>query len=305
MAWGVYKNGNSICKINLENGTKIRETEDDEFILEFPESLDVSITEKCDGLCPFCYQGCTPNGANADVMGAKFIDTLHPYTEIALQTNMLDHPDLIPFLEKLKERKLIPSITINQRHFEQKEELVAELINKKLIYGVGISLVKPTRSFIRRVHKYPNAVIHVINGIFSGSDIEALRDQDLKILILGYKDLGRGVDYKDSNSSLVTQRQRYLYDVLRTLPAHFKVLSFDNLALEQLNVKRILSSEKWAECYMGDEGSSSMYIDLVNKRFGVSSLCKPEEMHPLMDNIKDMFDVVKKEARNKYGEKRV
>jgi 2-iminoacetate synthase ThiH len=55
MAWGVYKNGNSICKINLDDGTKIRETNDDHWDLEFPESLDLNIGNRCDGGCPFCY----------------------------------------------------------------------------------------------------------------------------------------------------------------------------------------------------------------------------------------------------------
>lgn len=46
-----------------------------------------------------------------------------------------------------------------------------------------------------------------------------------------------------------------------------------------------------------DEGTSSMYIDLVTKKYGVSSLCKSSEMYPLMDNIIDMFKVVKENSK--------
>ena len=71
----------------------------------------------------------------------------------------------------------------------------------------------------------------------------------------------------------------------------------NHLALDQLDVKRILTPEEWDEFYLGDEGTSSMFIDLVTGKFGVSSLCKENEMFPVMDDIRDMFAVVKREAK--------
>lgn len=296
MAWGIYKNGNSVCRINLNNGTKIRETKDDEFDLDFPESIDMSIGTKCDGGCKFCYINASPNGVDGELLNHKFIDTLHPYTEVAINGNSVDHPQLVPFLEKLKRKNILANITVNQIHFERKEDVIKDLVDRDLVKGIGISLRNPTPKFISRVKRYPNAVIHAINGILRPSDIEAMRDHDLKLLILGYKDLGRGVGYMENNRETVTARQRYLYDVLPTLPNHFRVVSFDNLALDQLDVKRILSPDEWEEFYLGDEGTSSMFIDLVTGKFGISSLCHEDEMHPIMDNISDMFAVVKREA---------
>lgn len=297
MAWGVYRNGNSIIRINLEDGTKIRETKDDEFDLDFPESIDLNIGNKCDGGCKFCYINASPNGIDADLMNVPFIDTLHPYTECAINGNSIDHPQLIPFLEKLKSKKIIANITVNQIHFERKEDVIRDLVDRDLIKGIGISLREPTSELIKRVKKYPNAVLHVINGIFSAQDIEATRDQGLKILILGYKNLGRGVDYKEKNDYLIKARQKYLYDVLETLPNHYKCLSFDNLALEQLDVKRILTPEEWDEIFMGEEGTSSMFVDLVTKKFGISSLASEDEMMPMLDNIRDMFQIVRSKAK--------
>lgn len=294
--WAVYKNGNSVCKINLDNGTKIRETNDDEFNLDFPESIDLSIGDQCDGGCQFCYINASPNGVNAELLENKFLKTVRPFTELAVNGNSLQHPQLTKFLRQMKERKVICNITVNQLHFEREQSKIAFLAEHELVKGIGVSLRKPTSEFIKMVKKYPNAVIHAINGILSASDLEVMRDQDLKLLILGYKNLGRGVEYKTENDLLIKSRQQYLYDVLDTLPNHFKVISFDNLAIEQLNVKRILTPEQWERFYMGDEGSSSMYIDLVKGKFGVSSLCNEEEMHPIMDSIDDMFRVVKSVA---------
>lgn len=293
----VYKNGNSVVTIDSNDGTKERFTEDNEFNLDFPETIDMNCTTFCDAGCPFCYAECSINGKHADLMSVKFIDTLKPYTEVALQVNDLTHPQLVDFLNKLKSKKIFANITVNQRHFEEKEDFIKNLVDKDLVKGIGISLVNPSEGFIKRVKKYPNAVIHTINGILKASDIEALRDNGLKILILGYKYKGRGKDYKDHNFESINAKQRYLYGVASTLPNHFKVVSFDNLALEQLNVKRFIHPRDWEEIYLGDEGTSSMYIDLVSGKYGVSSLCKENEMHPITSDIEEMFKVVKEDAK--------
>ena len=92
-----YKNGNYDIVI-LKDGTKIRMTNDDEFIPEFPESIDVKITSKCDGNCSFCYENCPPAGEHGDILNAKWVDSLHSGTELALNVNYMSHSELIPFL---------------------------------------------------------------------------------------------------------------------------------------------------------------------------------------------------------------
>ena len=296
MAWGVYKNGNSICKINLDDGTKIRETNDDHWDLEFPESLDLNIGNRCDGGCPFCYINASPDGIDADLLNVPFIDTLRPYTEVAINGNSVDHPQLIPFLKKLRDRKILANITVNQKHFERHEDLLWGLYSDELVKGIGISLVNPTNHFIASVQKFPTAVIHTINGILTKEDVEKMSDFGLKILILGYKNLGRGVSYGKHYYQNIADNQIWLNDHLAELPNHFKVVSFDNLAIEQLNVRRILSDEEWNSFYLGDEGTASMYVDLVTGKFGVSSLCKESEMMPIMPSIDEMFEIVKRKA---------
>ena len=296
MAWGVYKNGNSICKINLDDGTKIRETKDDHWDLEFPESLDLNIGNRCDGGCPFCYINASPDGIDADLLNVPFVDTLRPYTEVAINGNSVDHPQLIPFLKKLRDKKILANITVNQKHFERHEDLLWGLYYDELVKGIGISLVNPTNHFIASVLKFPTAVIHTINGILTKEDVEKLSDFGLKILILGYKNLGRGISYNKHYYQKVADNQIWLNDHLAELPNHFKVVSFDNLAIEQLDVRRILSDEEWDSFYLGDEGTASMYVDLVTGKFGVSSLCPESEMRPILPDIKDMFSVVKELA---------
>lgn len=283
---GVYKNGNYTVKL-LVDGTKIRETEDDEFIPAFAENCDVKITDKCDGGCPFCYEGCTPNGRHGNILNQKFLDTLHPYTEMAINGNDLTHPDLIPFLEKLREKKVVANMTVNQIHFERCQDMIRDLVDRHLIFGLGISLKNPTEEFIGLVKQYPNAVIHTINGILSPSDVEMLSGHNLKMLILGYKQLRRGVDWYDTDHENIIVKQMWLKENLESLLPQFNVVSFDNLAITQLDVKRLMSDEEWEEFYMGDDGNYTFYIDLVDEQFGKNSLAT--ERFPVMDSIDDMF----------------
>lgn len=290
---GAYKNGNYTVKV-LSDGTKIRETNDDEFIPAFAENCDVKITDRCDGGCPFCYEGCTPYGRHGDILNYKFLDTLHPYTELAINGNDLSHPDLIPFLEKMKDKYIITNMTVNQIHFERHYDFISELVSKKLIYGLGVSLRNPTMDFITKIKKFPNAVIHCINGILTPNDYEILKDNDLKMLILGYKQLRRGVVYYESNGDEVHELQNWLYDNLEDMLNHFKVVSFDNLAIEQLEVNRLLEEDQWEEFYMGDDGKYTFYIDMVDGTFGKNSLAT--DRYPIMDSIDEMFQKVLNEG---------
>lgn len=300
---GKYQNGNYTVSI-FDDGTKIRENDLDFFETEFPESMDLKITNKCHNGCAFCHENSTCDGKHGDIMSPSFIDKLHPYTEIAIGGgNPLEHPDLVPFLEKLKTLKMIPSMTIRQNDFMDNLELITELVNKKLIYGLGISLVSTKQDgFIEAVQKFPNAVIHVINGIVTLDELEMLAYHNLKILILGYKEVRRGKDlfYSDlATQSWIMQLRKETYDMLPQIIGcrWFDVVSFDNLAIKQLNPQRLMSKEKWNEMYMGDDGidgemtSASMFIDMVERQFAKNS-CSMDR-YPLMDNITDMYNVLR------------
>lgn len=289
---GRYQNGNYTVTL-LNDGTKIRENDLDFFYPAFAENCDVKITDRCDGGCAFCYEGCTSNGNHGDILNYKFLDTLHPYTELAINGNDLSHPDLPVFLQKMKDKNIIVNMTVNQIHFERNYHFIRFLVNQNIIHGLGISLRESTKEFVNMVKEFPNAVIHTINGILSPEDYEVLKDNGLKILILGYKQLRRGVDYYDSHELEVTKLQNWLYDNLKEMLNHFEVVSFDNLAINQLNVKRLLDEDKWDEFYMGDDGNYTFYIDLVEGAFAKNSLSM--ERWPIMDNIDDMFKKVRGE----------
>ena len=313
---GQYKNGNYHVTI-LSDGTKIRRTEEDEFIPEFLENADVKITDKCSQGCPFCYEGCTSKGEHSHLMnedgtfGQHWMYTLHPYTELAINGNDLDHPDLDKFLLKMQEMKIVVNVTVNQNQFMKHLDYLKYLTDKKMIYGLGVSLINTDDDFLDELQKFPNAVIHTIAGILDEPNIVRLCERkNVKVLILGYKNLGRGITFRkericDDKFDLI---QFHIDNLsrrwLKELVNNCKVVSFDNLAIEQLHVKEVLFKGKeneWDEFYMGDDGNFTLYIDAVNQTFAKNSCMPKEERFPIDGrSMTDMFNFI----RDRYGIKR-
>lgn len=308
--WAHYDNGNYSVAINLNNGTKLRYNDLDSFNPSTIESCDVKITSKCcfydfNGNlapnCKMCYENSGPNGKHADILSSSWLDKLHPYCELAIGGgNPLEHPDLDEFLLKCKERKHLPSMTVNQEHFLANYNRIKELKDNNLIYGLGVSLTKPTDEFIKLVKTIPNTVIHTIAGLTTIDEYRKLAFKDLRILVLGYKQFRRGeilyrtIPEKIDNN--INQLKRRLPTMIKD--KWFNVVSFDNLSLKQLNIKSLMSKEEWDIFFQGDDGlegkqtSATMFIDMVERNFAKNSCAV--ERYPLMDTAEDMYKFLKR-----------
>ena len=96
-----YKNGNYTVKL-YSDGTKIKETEADSFIAEFPDSIDLKITNYCDLNCPMCHEKSNIDGKEGN-LDSPFLESLPSGIELAIGGgNPLSHSALLPFLEKMK-----------------------------------------------------------------------------------------------------------------------------------------------------------------------------------------------------------
>lgn len=243
-----------------------------------------------------CYEGCTANGKHGDLFKYPFINTLHAYTELALNGNDLDHPDIEKFLEFLKEKKVFANITVNQNQFFANYDRIKDWQKKKMVYGIGVSLQNATDELIEKMNSIPNTVLHTIVGILSEDDIMKLKDHGIKILLLGYKQLQRGVNYLNSHNDEVNKNKQYVYDNLSDITNWFKVVSFDNLAIEQLDVKRIVPENEWEEFYMGDDGGYTFYIDMVKGEFSKNSIA--QDRYPIGEKtIDEMFQFIQEHCK--------
>ncbi len=290
-----YWNGNGYCEINKEDGTMITTVlTDEEFKPDFPNNCDINISNCCNMGCKFCYQGCTLNGKHADIR--KFINdknsflySLHPGTELAINGNEPFHPDLELLLTFCKERNILANLTVNEVTLVMHTLQLEKWLNDGLLHGIGISPSMWSIPMVDFCSSHPTTVIHTIAGITTKEQYEALKDKNIKVLILGYKEFGRGVTYFGENQSNIDEERTWLKNNIKDLVNHFTVLSFDNLAIEQLDPKSWLSKKDWERFYRGADGHHTLFIDLVNETFAKNSVQSKENHKPLMNNISDML----------------
>jgi organic radical activating enzyme len=295
------------------DGTKIKETLDpmaDHFTYDFPENFDIKITDQCDGGCVYCHENSTVNGKHGDLRALEpMIATLHSGTECAIGGgNALAHPDLVWFLERLKEQGVIANITINQRHLKPYKELICKIVGDGLVHGIGISLTdssnKEDFDFIDTLGE--NVVIHTIAGILTAKDLPALRDR--KVLILGYKDLRRGHAMLEKHRDEIQANINWLKFMMMRSVLPFTVMSFDCLGIEQLDPKTALniSDNDFNTLFQGSDTDvkdadgnitcATMYIDVPNMQVARMSTAALDKRYPFTgkENIHDLLQVTTK-----------
>ena len=125
----------------------------------------------------------------------------------------------------------------------------------------------------------------------------------IKLLLLGYKNIGRGAEYHKGFTQSLRQsiRADYLKEKIPELFDKLGGVFFDNLAIEQLRLFKdhLVTQEQIDLFYMGDEGEQSFYLDLVDGTYAKSS-CEPKENTYKIesDNVNDLFKNIRDNLRD-------
>lgn len=326
-----YQNGNYQVAL-MENGTKIRFAEEPEgsgFHPEYPETIDMCITKKCSEGCPFCYEGCSPNGEQfkSEFLSYSIWDDIPPYTELAINGNDVNDISMLStFLEMMQRKQVIVNMTVSMQQLLYNRHVIFEYLGKKLINSIGISISKYNELNLHRQSgvgiqpirwkysstvslrnlfdplRYSNYVFHVVLGLVSIEELlqfckyhGEFAGSKPKILLLGYKTAGRGIAYKHMFTPEINRRIEGIKMSIKELNEACDVIAFDNLACEQLDMKSQLSKEEWDMLYMGNDGCYSMYIDAVNCTFSKNSVTPLSERQELKNTmtLKDCFQAVR------------
>lgn len=289
-----YLNGNYMVIINPDGkrvfrGLRIGE----EFNPKFPDSIDLKITNKCNRGCPFCHESSNSTGKHFDMQ--KTLDLLSPLKNIPIELaigggNILEYPNIIDFLDELNLRGNKARVTLNSLDILENTELTKEIV--KRVDAIGIS-VKDYKEFIKifrekeKIFDYYSGydkikviVFHIIAGIFPPEDIHKIVDIrnegaviGLNFLVLGYKQWGRAknTELPKSMTEFKDIIKNCLWGLRNGSVSEDITFSFDNLALEQLEIENSLLKKEWESNYTGDEFSHTMYIDAVEEKFAPTS----------------------------------
>ena len=260
-----YKNGTYHVE-QLRDGTKILRDETGQFKADFPDNLDVKITDYCDVGCKFCYEDSGKKGLHckADDLLDKLSD-LPSGIEVTLGGgNPISHPEIIKIIEELSiNQKKLVSLTINQKSID------LELIFKCIESGLRAIGISPTPGLNKSTIVLDDVisipvVYHFILGVHPLEQIEKYLLHGKKILILGYKYVGRGRNNIPEIKNWIQGIKRFKHRLeFQDDYPETSGMSFDNLAIHQLNLRTSFTTN--------DYGSCSMYIDAVEGTYSESS----------------------------------
>ena len=305
-----YRDGNHYETI-FEDGTKVSQTIfswSRRLTFDFPTNMDLKISDQCPVGCKYCHESSTPNGKFGNIMDLPFVDTLVPGTECAIGGgSALNHPDLVPFLRKLKKQGVLANLTVNQKELQipNLAQKMKVILKEGLVHGVGVSLTD-NKTFYKTVDEiygdYPNLVVHTIAGILNKDDMPCIKGR--KTLILGYKDLKgrRAGEFYESDKAEIEKNITALKLNLPYVRRITKLISFDCLAIKQLDPKKRLwvSDKDWDTLFQGDDYADktktgklqnrTMYVDAVTMTVARSSTQPLNERLSFTDeDIKALF----------------
>lgn len=270
-----YENGNVLTTLYVD-GTRERLILGGSPVFNFPENIDVKITNYCDmdNVCLYCHEKSNKLGVHGNLNNLLTkLEGLPAGVELAIGGgSTTSHPNLTDFLVAAKLKGFICNLTVNQLHLKQDDSLIKKLINDNLIKGIGISYRSDYCKYLLKYAQYEHTVIHLIAGIDDYSVINSLYKLGFrKFLVLGYKTFGNGTDYYNENKQLINRNiQMWKMKIAQYFNTDM-IISFDNLAINQLNIKRFLSNTEWDLFYQGDDFTCSMYIDAVEETFAPTS----------------------------------
>lgn len=274
----------------------------EEPVPEFPELVDLKITNKCSNGCKFCFMDSTPKGSHADIKFLKnIIDQFgiigkknYHRTEFSIGGgNPLTYPHLDELFSYMKRRGHVINITINVKDIQtiKKSKKLLKTV-RNYVDGIGISIfdasdIEAANEFDCKVmDNKKDVVLHLIpeylgfdktlcimnkansmKRTYSNGDSYKWRPA---ILFLGFKQMGRATE---------TNVKRLTDDELETLFSGSYKLSLDTTFAK--------TYEDWIKANMSykysitwNEGEYSMFIDGV-KRYAYKSsyqLDKPYSM---------------------------
>lgn len=258
------------------------------------------------GLCVSnCHEQSNRQGKHGDLdVLAKIWESQPAGTEMAIGGgNPLAHPDLEKFLEKISAQGIIANVTVNMLHMRKFEAMIDRFQKKKLIYGLGISYRRESKlEALPTCIDYSNVVFHMIMGVHDLEDCEKViafcrsRNIQPKLLLLGYKQFGNGIGHYSPELQKVLDDWKLFY--LRNLFENNGriTVSFDNLAIEQLDLQNQMKKEDFDTFYMGNDGASTCYFDAVTGVIARTSTSNTRFPISADRTVAQLFNLVKIDA---------
>lgn len=281
MEKALHQNGNYYILTDFQDNKRLAlrlsESPDMDLIPEYPELVDIKLTDVCHIGCTWCYQDSTSDSLHGDLDVIKtVISALKPeITEVAFGGgDVLQHPDIVEILKYSRDCGLSSSnITMNWQSILRYEDKVKEVM--PFLDAIGISITGKGQiplvvEKLKEINCYiPSRIcFHVIPDLYSKDLLvkllKEIKDYSLEsdVLFLGFKTNGRGF----------TADSRHVDDMSDIFD--YIVLNKVSLQCDTKFVKDYLEIVKEYGnelTYDIKEGEFSMNIDCVEEFYSQSS----------------------------------
>ena len=271
--------------------------------LDVPELVDIKITNFCESGCEYCYQNSTKNGTHASM---EFIE------EIAFELGKrgvfeaaigggepTTHPHFLKILELFRNYGIIPNFSTRSLTWlnESAEDILKTVgaVSYSVTVKSGIeALMHALKEHELECHKHSFNIQYVM-GTSSISEfkdlVKEIAKHRLGIILLGYKDKGRGEKFRPDN-------YEKWFSVIKEIgnETWLGSVGVDTLLINQ-SKDYFKDIPYWM--YHKKEGRSSMYVDAVDRTCGESSYT--DKYYPIDHETLSVGDAVLDIYQNKIG----
>jgi hypothetical protein len=259
--------------------------------------VDIKITDYCPYGCAFCYQGSTEKGKHADknylYQLASNLEELKVF-EVAIGGGEPTlHPDFWEILRMFKWRNIVPNFTTANLAWLRDDGLVKAVLDCGGAFAYSVQRKAQVNDLAHAIgtSNFPTGKVNVqvVMGAVSEGDLESILIaadvHGFRVTLLGYKEYGRGKDFKP-----------YVYDGWPLLISKLHQMGpcphigIDTaLAAQYASSLGMLGIPKYM--YEVKEGKFSMYVDAVTKQAAASSYVDGivPLLEPLAEKIRTTF----------------
>lgn len=254
----VYEDGTKDIETGYYKGDIWYSTADETLTYSFPERVTLKL-------------------AQYNVENIKYlISTMVPGTECNIEggNNLFKIPDFLEILKLLHDHGIITNITVNIAAVKEYKDLIKDLIDTKLIFALGISIQNyphVDKEDIKIVDSFgSNVVIHAMAGNIDKHKLPILTGR--KVFIHGFNPSPKVKAVLEKFEKQINKNILWLKKKISALQSMCLSISFDKLAISQLNPERVLklSEEQYDDLFndsnaIDDKGNiifSDMFINL-------------------------------------------
>lgn len=306
-----FWNGTYFCEVNIDTGEYMITNFSKTGNYDFPLSINLNISDKCNFACPWCYRDNADKGYFGDIESYidnpySFIHSIQPYTTINVSLYNPIHPDLLDLLHFCRSKKIFVNLSVSALAFQMYAHDIDKWLNEKLITRLTLTpaLFLPGDEILEYAKNKENVTIAVQAGIphFNSKFMDTVPiilplayDQNINLYIEGFEYNGEAVSYMDCYPDAVDKNLNWFRSNLKDFVRKFKKITLDSKAVEDLDLKLNLPKSKIEKINIIDS-SACLNIDIVNDTYSSSKVRDNIFFNGILNDVQDMFDDIKGET---------